>query len=221
MVARLFPNATLTSPMNSCNGDKLAGCLANTDLLIISRYVDPAESGTWSDIYKAVVEWTARGKPVFYIHFYDNHNLLSKNLFNLFGIGILASNRVKKPRAWPGTMANTLANGNNHLTGITSLTQTLSGVTPLVAADLTNMIAGSQSLWTISTDASFMRKVGSGALAMHDFFNYLDSASISLFTMGGFKLFKLLGWSRGLPFQPCTSSILAADMACDRFTTTI
>lgn len=76
---------------NACNGDALASCLEDTQLLIISQQLNNGENeGT---IARAVDAAMARGVPVLYVHKDGHYGALAKELFPLWNVSYTKDNK--------------------------------------------------------------------------------------------------------------------------------
>lgn len=233
-VTRAYPSASV-SPINTCENAALAGCLATSDLLIIGRQMgkndDTAAPDTTTDaaaVASTVRAFMQRGKPVLYMHYYRDDTALTTALFDLMGLGPSSTNYWDNSglQDSDGTIASASASSGGPLGAVAIALDTVFGVTPLVAADMTACI-NSASIWTSCSTESFQAKLARGMVALRDMLRGYDTSGLSLFDLPGrqgLKLLVLLGDKyRTIHTDPDAVSLTYpfSSTAYDRFAATV
>lgn len=198
-----FPGATVNA-INACEGPDLPGCLAESNMLVISEQMgkqdDPAAPYTTTDswaVMAAVRDFSARGLPVIYSHYgrgcFELGTVLLGRVF-----GLTCNSNYWSQAALSGanqsTTESTLAGWNQAIVDINAAVNTVTESTPLNESDVSMCLTASGTSWVDGRSiASFQAKLQRGLNQIRSYIAaYETTIGASVFSGLGSRWIKLL-----------------------------
>lgn len=162
----------------ACNNEALAGCLVDTELLIISQHV--AASDNTSDIAATVESAMAQGVPVLYVHRNGDLGSLAKSLFSVLSVNYTGDNKNLKELIVGASASSTL----NYIPKYLQKIQTT--LTHLINDDFSfDLNTGCDDKGCYELPDTWQTEFLTGAQAIRTLTNQLDSNRIDIFSMPG------------------------------------
>ena len=169
---------------NACDGDALANCLEDTQLLIISQQLNTGEDA--AQIANTVDSAMARGIPVLYVHKNGDYGDLAKALFPLMSVKYAKDNNGPKEliKGLSGEDTQNFVPGD--LAQIQATLKQLTNET--FSFDLANYCTGNECELPEAYHAEFK----SGADAIKSLVQGYDQNHVDIFAQAGNEAYKLV-----------------------------